>query len=297
VTSIGNSSFAGNSIYGLVINDNVKTIGPRAFYGIRGDGYITLGHNVQIGSHAFSRDVQLTNEHGHVIEIVPRSYGFPEFYHNNGRKMGTYTYRENRWMYSTEINQRDAKEYFDKKIASVRGDTVKEFHRNRTFLFGLGAEWGSPQPTTIDPRGKKIDFVHFVIELGGYKSLIPYTFIGGEARMGWSQQKGAKKDPDAEGEYLYTSTMHSFAPTAGLMLPITDGAKLNLGALYEFGGSSSKLHKIEYSGALGLEVGIEFLIQADAYTAGRVGLRYRTTFIDDEKNGRMSHTATLYFGI
>ncbi|MCL2064413.1 MAG: leucine-rich repeat domain-containing protein [Candidatus Cloacimonetes bacterium] len=306
VTSIGNSAFEGNSINGLWIGQNMKTIGDRAFYGIIG-GYLTIGENVNIGNQAFSRDVRVViNEHGHT-RTEPRSTGFAEYYNNNRRQTGTYSYRENRWWFEPTINQHEARDSMDKGVAALHADqaakrdqTLKDSISSRLFLIGFGFEFGSPPHKAINKIEQEETFGHWVLELGLYKSFIPYTFLGGEARVGWGGIKTGEKGTNSEGkEYKErkTSTMYSFAPSVGVMVPTSDTVRFNLGVLYEMGGQKSKFHKFSYFGCVGFEVGIDFYFED---VGGRGHIRYRGTMIPEdivnERKARLSNSITFGIG-
>jgi hypothetical protein len=88
VTSIGSRAFLSNNLTNIIIPDSVTTIGAEAF-NINPLNIITMPANVGIGPSDYSpyrRD----------------SYrAFENFYNNNGKKAGTYTYnkRKDRWNY------------------------------------------------------------------------------------------------------------------------------------------------------------------------------------------------------
>jgi hypothetical protein len=76
VTSIGNEAFYKNQLTSVTIPDSVTSIGEEAF---RENGVtsVTIGANVALNG-AFDN-------------------GFDSFYNKNGRKAGTYTYRNGEW--------------------------------------------------------------------------------------------------------------------------------------------------------------------------------------------------------
>jgi len=83
ITAIGGNAFrSGNKITSLTIPDSVKNIGE---YNSRFDSLtnVIIGANVEIGGNRYSQ----FNE------------GFKNFYNENRRQAGTYTFSGNRWNY------------------------------------------------------------------------------------------------------------------------------------------------------------------------------------------------------
>jgi hypothetical protein len=90
VTVIGAVAFFGQRLRNVTIPNSVTFIGKEAFansswrlLGLTGPDKITLGSNVTLGKNAFAR-------------------GFENYYQNNGKKAGTYTYNKESktWSYS-----------------------------------------------------------------------------------------------------------------------------------------------------------------------------------------------------
>jgi hypothetical protein len=98
VTSIGESAFSENQLTSVTIPDSVTSISPLAFSGNQLTS-VTIGANVSLEIGGFDV-IDIIN--GKPIGIARSSSfdnGFGDFYNDNGRKAGTYTYSGDRWSY------------------------------------------------------------------------------------------------------------------------------------------------------------------------------------------------------
>jgi hypothetical protein len=77
VTTIGAYAFADNQLTGVTIPDSVTSIGDYAFYGNQLTD-VTIGTNVTLGTNAVANS-------------------FVDYYNAQGRRAGTYVYRNGRW--------------------------------------------------------------------------------------------------------------------------------------------------------------------------------------------------------
>ena len=89
VTSIDVSAFSSNKLTSVIIPNSVTSIGGLAFEDNELTS-VTIGANVNIGKDAFSEYKRGKR----------KSTGFAEFYKQNKKKAGTYTYDGRRWSYS-----------------------------------------------------------------------------------------------------------------------------------------------------------------------------------------------------
>jgi hypothetical protein len=109
VITIGNNAFLGHSLNYIPIPNSVRTIGNDAFNGHDGN-YITIPNSVRkIGISAFGygitsltigADVTLSRDNKWDRgSIGNRGNDFEDYYEQNNKKAGTYTYRDKRWTY------------------------------------------------------------------------------------------------------------------------------------------------------------------------------------------------------
>ena len=301
VTRIGNNAFANNRLTSVTIPNSVTTIGSGAFAENSEITHITIGASVNVHSNAFG------------------SLSFTRAYDAKRRYPGTYTYRYGKWWDGDELRKEEAKRREEEakrreEVTKRREEEAKSSSTRNTFTLGVGGEFGSPAHNIGNLHEDEKPFAHIILEFGTFHSFIPYTFIGGDARFGFCQIFTGEKEIDSEGqekEIKGHSTMHSFAPTIGIIVPIGETARLNLGALYEFGGQSSKFHKLNYSGCFGFEYGFETLIYQEKtgpttsklYFSQKgdseaipvsLYIRYRGTIISRE--AMMSHAVTFGVG-
>jgi hypothetical protein len=116
VTTIEEEAFSGNQLTSVTISEGVTTIGEMAFYNNQLTGVVIPSSVTSIGNHAFSENYegiggfafsgkgnQLTSVtigvNVNLVGFNAIDIAFDDFYNNNGKQAGTYTYSAGKWSY------------------------------------------------------------------------------------------------------------------------------------------------------------------------------------------------------
>ncbi|MDR1256167.1 MAG: leucine-rich repeat domain-containing protein [Spirochaetaceae bacterium] len=162
VTAIGNSAFSGNPLTSVTIPNSVTTIGNNVFADDQLTS-VTIGANVSLGGET-SWGLFVPSFKTQGSDRFTDSSGFDDFYNNNGKKAGKYTYRGGQWSSQSDGNRTggdtggDGKKLIGTAWRCIVGSETLTITFNDASHFTVKFSNGGSDSCTYKVSGKTITF-------------------------------------------------------------------------------------------------------------------------------------------